>query len=114
MILMDRPPIASLPREGLRWSGLLRIPQVWGVIVARTFTDPVWFFITDWFPIYLVAKGFDLRGSLIAVWVPFIAADLGNFAGGAATGHLIKRGWTVGKARKAVVAAGIEPATRGL
>src|ERR1700682_1348296 len=106
MLLMDRSPIADLPRERLRWSELLRIPQTWGVIVARTFTDPVWFFITDWFPIYLIAKGFDLRGSLIAVWVPFLAADLGNFAGGAATGYLIKRGWPVGKSRKAVVVAG--------
>jgi ACS family hexuronate transporter-like MFS transporter len=106
MLLADRPPIRSVRTERLRWRQLLRIPQTWGVIVARTFTDPVWFFITDWFPIYLIAKGFDLRGSLIAVWVPFIAADLGNFAGGAATGHLVRRGWAVGKARKAVVVAG--------
>lgn len=106
MLLADRPSAATLPKTRLRWSELLKIPQTWGVIVARTFTDPVWFFITDWFPIYLIAKGFDLRGSLIAVWVPFIAADLGNFAGGAATGYLVKRGWAVGMARKAVVVAG--------
>jgi ACS family hexuronate transporter-like MFS transporter len=106
MLLADRPPAATLPKVRLRWNELLKIPQTWGVIVARTFTDPVWFFITDWFPIYLIAKGFDLRGSLIAVWVPFIAADLGNFAGGAATGYLVKRGWAVGTARKAVVVAG--------
>jgi ACS family hexuronate transporter-like MFS transporter len=106
MLLADRPPIESLSKDRLKWSELLKIPQTWGVIVARTFTDPVWFFITDWFPIYLIAKGFELRGSLIAVWVPFIAADLGNFAGGTATGYLIKRGWPVGKSRKAVVIAG--------
>jgi ACS family hexuronate transporter-like MFS transporter len=106
MLLADRPPIADVPKKHLHWRQLLKIPQTWGVIVARTFTDPVWFFITDWFPIYLIAKGFDLRGSLIAVWVPFIAADLGNFAGGAATGYLIKRGWPVGRSRKAVVMAG--------
>jgi MFS transporter, ACS family, hexuronate transporter len=106
MLLADRPPVADLPKERLRWRELLKIPQTWGVIVARTFTDPVWFFITDWFPIYLIAKGFELRGSLIAVWVPFIAADLGNFVGGAATGFLIKRGWPVGQSRKAVVVAG--------
>jgi ACS family hexuronate transporter-like MFS transporter len=106
MLVADRPPIADIPKDRLRWRELLKIPQTWGVIVARTFTDPVWFFITDWFPIYLIAKGFDLRGSLIAVWVPFIAADLGNFAGGAATGYLIKRGWPVGRSRKAVVMAG--------
>jgi MFS transporter, ACS family, aldohexuronate transporter len=92
--------------KGLRWHELLALPQTWGVIIARAFTDPVWFFVTDWFPIYLVAKGIDLRSGLLAVWVPFIAADLGNFFGGAASGWLIKRGWSLGKARKAVVVFG--------
>ena len=92
--------------QGLRWHELLALPQTWGVIIARAFTDPVWFFVTDWFPIYLVAKGIDLRSGLLAVWVPFIAADLGNFFGGAASGWLIKRGWSLGKARKAVVVFG--------
>jgi MFS transporter, ACS family, hexuronate transporter len=89
-----------------RWRDLLRLPQTWGTIVARTFTDPVFFFIADWFPIYLVAKGIALRSGLVAVWVPFIAADLGNFVGGGMSGYLIKRGWSVGKARKAVVVFG--------
>jgi MFS transporter, ACS family, hexuronate transporter len=90
----------------LGWRGLLKLPQTWGTIVAKTFTDPVWFFVTDWFPIYLVAKGIILRNSLIAIWIPFIAADLGNFFGGGASGYLIKRGWPLGRARKAVVVFG--------
>jgi MFS transporter, ACS family, hexuronate transporter len=90
----------------LGWGGLLRLPQTWGTIVAKALTDPVWFFITDWFPIYLVSKGISLRSGLIAVWVPFIAADLGNFFGGAASGYLIKRGWPLGAARKALVVFG--------
>ncbi len=59
-----------------------------------------------WFPIYLVAKGISLKSGLIAIWIPFIAADLGNFFGGAASGYLIKRGWTLGAARKALVIFG--------
>jgi ACS family hexuronate transporter-like MFS transporter len=90
----------------VRWRDLLRLPQTWGVIAARAFTDPVWYFVTDWFPIYLVAKGIELRDGLIAVWVPFLAADLGNFAGGAASGYLVRRGWSLGWARKAVVVVG--------
>jgi MFS transporter, ACS family, hexuronate transporter len=90
----------------VRWRDLLRLPQTWGIIAARAFTDPVWYFVTDWFPVYLVAKGIDLRSGLIAIWVPFLAADLGNFAGGAASGYLIHRGWPLGRARKAVVVAG--------
>jgi MFS transporter, ACS family, aldohexuronate transporter len=84
----------------------LRLPQTWGTIIARAFTDPVWFFITDWFPIFLVAKGIELKSGLIAVWVPFLAADLGNFFGGGVSGYLIKRGWPLGKARKAIIIFG--------
>ena len=97
---------SSVVTEKARWRDLLRLPQTWGVIAARAFTDPVWYFVTDWFPIYLVAKGIDLRNGLIAIWIPFLAADLGNFAGGAASGFLIRRGWPLGKARKAMVVAG--------
>jgi MFS transporter, ACS family, hexuronate transporter len=92
------------PRPG--WFQLLKLPQAWGVIVARAFTDPVWYFIADWFPIYLVAKGISLKSGLIAIWIPFIAADLGNFFGGAASGYLIERGWSLGNARKALVVFG--------
>ena len=77
-----------------------------GVIIARSFTAPVWFLIADWFPICLVAKGFPLKSGLIATWIPFIAADLGNLFGGARSGYLINRGWTLGAARKALVVFG--------
>lgn len=88
------------------WSELLKFPQTWAIIVAKSFTDPVWFFVTDWFPIYLVAKGITLKSSLVAIWVPFLAADLGNFFGGSVSGYLIQRGWRVGNARKALVIFG--------
>lgn len=97
-------PGTEAPRT--RWRDLVKFPQTWGTIIAKTFTDPVWFFITDWFPIYLLAKGIPLRNGLIAVWVPFLAADLGNFFGGGVSGYLIKHGWPLGKARKAVVVFG--------
>ncbi len=82
---------------------LLRLPQTWGIIVAKTLTDPVWFFITDWFAIFLVSRGFKLEDSLFAFWVPFLAADAGNFLAGGVSSALIKRGWAVGTARKAVI-----------
>lgn len=106
MILAETTAVDGAAERQLPWSGLLRLPQTWGAIVAKALTDPVWFFITDWFPIYLVAKGIPLKGNLIAVWIPFIAADLGNFFGGIASGHLIKRGWSLGAARKALVVFG--------
>jgi len=104
MILAETQELASTRKTAM--SELLRLPQTWGTIIAKTFTDPVWFFVTDWFPIYLVAKGISLKSGLIAVWIPFLAADLGNFFGGAASGYLIRRGWGLGAARKALVVFG--------
>lgn len=95
---------ANNPR--MKWGDLLKLHQTWGTIICRTFTDPVYFFIADWFPIYLVAKGISLRTSLFAVWIPFAGADLGNFFGGWMSGYLIRRGWPLGKARKALVVFG--------
>jgi MFS transporter, ACS family, hexuronate transporter len=108
LIAADRDfpePQRSSP-EPTPWRDLLKLPETWGTIVAKSFTDPVWFFIADWFPIYLVAKGIELRSGLIAVWIPFIATDLGNFFGGAVSGYLVKRGWSVISARKAVIVFG--------
>ena len=108
MILADKLESSSPggSRDPLGWRVLLGLPQTWGAITAKALTDPVWFFVTDWFPIYLVAKGIELRTGLIAIWIPFLAADLGNFFGGWISGYLIKRGWPLGKSRKAVVIFG--------
>jgi ACS family hexuronate transporter-like MFS transporter len=108
MIVADKQE-SDAPQQGtarLRWSDLLNLPQTWGIIIAKASTDPVFFFITEWFPIYLVAKGIELKSGLIAVWIPFIAADLGSFFAGGISGYLIKRGWSLGAARKALIVFG--------
>ena len=109
MILADRVKHdAADGQAGPRktWKDLLKLPQTWGIIAARTMTDPIWFFITDWFAIYLVAKGINPEQGLLAFWIPFVAADLGNFFGGGMSSWLIRRGWPVLRARKAVVIFG--------
>jgi MFS transporter, ACS family, hexuronate transporter len=108
MIVADKQE-SDAPQQGkarLRWADLLNLPQTWGIIIAKAFTDPVFFFITEWFPIYLVVKGIELKSGLIAVWIPFIAADLGSFFGGGISGYLIKRGWSLGAARKGLIVFG--------
>jgi ACS family hexuronate transporter-like MFS transporter len=109
MILRDRVELEQTDndvRGQSRWRDLIKLPHTWGVIAARTMTDPVWFFITDWFAIYLVSKGINPEQGLLAFWIPFVAADLGNFFGGGVSSWLINRGWPVIKARKAVVVFG--------
>jgi len=82
------------------------MPETWGIVLSKTLTDPVWFFVTDWFAIFLLSKGYSPKDSLLAFWIPFLAADIGNFAGGGISSYLIKRGWRVGNARKIVCVAG--------
>jgi len=109
MIMADRADLERLegvPDQQSTWRDLLKLPQTWAIIAARTMTDPVWFFITDWFAIYLVSKGINPEQGLLAFWIPFVAADLGNFFGGGLSSWLIKRGWPVIKARKAVILFG--------
>ncbi|HVM76391.1 MAG TPA: MFS transporter [Candidatus Saccharimonadales bacterium] len=106
MLKADKSSDDAPGRPTLKWRDLLKLPQTWGAIVCRSFTDPVFFFIADWFPIYLVAKGISLKSGLIAIWIPFVGADLGNFFGGWMSGWLIRRGWPVGRARKALVVFG--------
>ncbi|MDX1979480.1 MAG: MFS transporter [Bryobacteraceae bacterium] len=102
-ILTGRADTRTGPQQRLTYRTLLALPQTWGYIIGKSLTDPVWFFVTDWFAIYLVSKGYKLEESLLAFWVPFLAADIGNFAGGGLSSWLIQRGWGVGAARKLVV-----------
>jgi ACS family hexuronate transporter-like MFS transporter len=111
MIAADRAEEAatSAPAESQSpppWSVLLAQPQTWGAIASRALTDPVWFMITDWFAIYLVAKGFRLEETAAGFWIPFLASDLGNFFGGGVSSALIRRGWSVGRARRTLMVAG--------
>src|SRR6185295_11846469 len=68
MILADRVENEDTHETNLesKWSDLLKLPQTWAIIAARTLTDPVWFFITDWFAIYLVSKGINPEQGLLA------------------------------------------------
>jgi ACS family hexuronate transporter-like MFS transporter len=108
LILEGRVIDAGSPETNARlpYSELLRMRQTWGIILSKALTDPVWFFVTDWLAILLVARGYSPQDSLIAFWIPFLAADVGNFAGGGISSFLINHGWTVDRSRKAVCIAG--------
>jgi ACS family hexuronate transporter-like MFS transporter len=86
-----------------RWRDLLRYRQTWGIVLGRFLLDPFWFFIAEWFALYLSSKGFRLEFSILGFWMPFLGADLGNFAGGGLSSYWISRGWPTGKARRTVL-----------
>jgi ACS family hexuronate transporter-like MFS transporter len=73
-------------------------------MAARFFSDPIWWFLISWLPNYLKSeRGFSLALIGLLAWIPFLFADIGNLAGGAVSSLLIKRGWSVDRARKTVL-----------
>jgi ACS family hexuronate transporter-like MFS transporter len=77
-IQSDQTSTDALSVETKRpWLSLFRHRQVWAVMAARFFRLPA--------------------------WIPFLFADIGNLVGGAVSSLLIKRGWSVDRARKTVL-----------
>ncbi len=93
-------PAVSTRRGAQRWLHLIRERNVWGIVLGRALTDPIWWFYVFWLPQYLSdARGFTLQRIALFAWMPFVAADLGNFTGGLISGYCVRRGVSVLRAR---------------
>lgn len=82
---------------------LLRTRFVAVFTLSKFFMDPVWYFIAFWFPSFLSSVHgvkFTLQDMGWKAMIPFIAAAIGNVAGGAVTGAFIRSGIEVSRARK--------------
>ncbi len=98
-------PAGAVWRPG--WLHLLTYRQTWAVVMGRFLTDPIWWLYIFWLPSYLQeARGFSLQQVGQSAWVPFLAGGIGALSGGYASGALISRGWSVDRARKAVMIFG--------
>jgi len=98
-----------------RWLTLLKDSNTWGIVLGRSLTDPIWWFYVFWLPQYLSdARGFSLKQIAAFAWIPFVAADIGNFTGGLTSGFLIKRGMSTLRARKWVCVVSCLPVIAGI
>jgi len=89
------------PAGKVRWIKLLTYPQVWGFVLGKFLTDPIWSFYLFWAATFLSQKHkTDLKSIGLPLVVIYVMADVGSIAGGWLSSALIKRGWTVNGARK--------------
>jgi ACS family hexuronate transporter-like MFS transporter len=108
-------PVASPERGVQRWIKLARNRNVWGIVLGRALTDPIWWFYVFWLPQYLSdARGFSMKRIALFAWMPFIAADLGNFTGGLISGYCVRKGLSVVRARTWVCAISCLPILAGI
>lgn len=88
-------------QEKVKWLDLLKFRQTWSFALLKFFTDPVWWFLLFWLPSFL-NKEYNMSKLELAfpIAVVYTMAMFGSIAGGWLSGHFIKIGWPVHKARK--------------
>ena len=88
------------------WVRLLGYRQTWAFAAGKLLADPIWWFYLYWLPKFLDAQyGIKLAQVALPLIVVYLVADVGSVGGGWLSGALIKRGWTVNRARKTAMLA---------
>jgi len=88
------------------WIRLLGLRQTWAVAAGKLLADPIWWFYLYWLPKFLDARyGIKLAQVAVPLIVVYVVADVGSVGGGWLSSTLIKRGWTVNRARKTAMLA---------
>lgn len=86
--------------EKIPWLKLLPKRETWAFSLT-TITDGVWWFYLFWGAKFLAEQfGVDIENIGLPFLIIFIMADAGSLLGGYASGALIKKGWSINKARK--------------
>ena len=91
--------------EKIPWLKLLPKKETWAFSLT-TVTDGVWWFYLFWGAKFLGEQfGLDINNIGLPFLVIFVLADFGSLFGGYASGALIKKGWSINKARKITLLA---------
>jgi len=86
--------------ESIPWIKLLPKRETWAFSLT-TITDAVWWFYLFWGAKFLTEQfGVDIDGMGLPFLIIFLLADAGSLLGGYTSGALIKKGWTINRARK--------------
>ena len=98
-------------RAAFQWRDLwsvLNKRKLWGIYLGQfCLNSTLWFFLT-WFPTYLVKyRGMDFIKAGFLASLPFLAAFLGVICSGLLSDWLIRRGASVGLARKLPIIGGL-------
>ena len=86
---------------------MLSRKESWGVTIAASAIEPIWWLFIVWIPTYLVeVYNIDVKGLVIIGWVPYVGAMFGAWFGGFLALNRINAGWSVNKTRKFVIVLG--------
>ena len=84
----------------ISWIKLIPKRETWAFALT-TITDGVWWFYLFWGAKFLAEQfGVDIKNIGLPFLIIFVMADAGSLLGGLASGALIRKGWSINKARK--------------
>ena len=87
--------------SGFSWKELWTRKSLWGVILVRFVSDPVWYFCLFWLPGYLQEEsGLTLAQIGMFGWIPFLIADVGAVGTSVLSDKIVRRGYAPLQARK--------------
>jgi len=109
--LVDIQAETARRKAPFNWTDLgtvLSQRKLWGIYLGQfCLNSTLWFFLT-WFPTYLVKyRGMDFIKSGLLASLPFLAAFVGVLCSGFFSDWLIRRGATIGFARKLPIIGGL-------
>jgi ACS family D-galactonate transporter-like MFS transporter len=87
---------------------VLNKSKLWGLYIGQyALTSTLWFFLT-WFPTYLVQyRGISFQQAGFLASLPFLGAFCGVLCSGVLSDFLVRRGFSLGVARKTPIVTGL-------
>jgi len=83
------------------WASLFPHRQTWAFAIGKFMTDPIWWVYLFWLPDLLKRNyNIDLKSVGLPLIIVYLIADVGSVGGGWLSSALIKKGWSINKARK--------------
>lgn len=101
-VLNEAVSLDIVPQEkSFTWGQLWGTKSLWGILLIRFISDPVWYFCLFWLPGYLQEQsGLSLKSLGMVGWIPFLAADLGAIGLSVWSDRMVRNGKQPLKARK--------------
>jgi ACS family hexuronate transporter-like MFS transporter len=92
------PPEKTTP---VPWLRLLTVKETWAYALGKFLIDPIWWMFLFWLPDFFAKRHhLDLVSFGLPLIVVYVVSDLGSLSGGWFSSMLLKRGWSLNKARK--------------
>jgi MFS transporter, ACS family, hexuronate transporter len=105
-VMAEATATAGGTETGFSWPQLWQTRTLWGILMIRFISDPVWYFCLFWLPGYLQENsGLSLKQIGMVGWIPFLAADIGGIASAAWSDRMVRRGEKPLRARKVMLTA---------